>query len=175
MKKTIFSALAIALLASTSMVSVSYAGTNETHSQAVAKKDVIDIAVADGNFKTLATLLTKAELVETLKSDGPFTVFAPTDAAFAKLPKETLTELQKPESASKLKEILTYHVVSGKILSKDLKGKKLSPETVAGATLSVDATGNTVRVNQSKVTKADIEGSNGVIHVIDTVLLPPEE
>ncbi len=173
MNKTFVSALAIALVASTSIVSVSYAG-NSAKTQSVASQDVIDIAIADGNFKTLATLLTKAELVETLKSEGPFTVFAPTDAAFAKLPKETLTSLQKPENASKLKEILTYHVVSGKVLSKDLKGKKLSPETVAGATLSIDATGNSVNVNQSKVTKADIQGSNGVIHVIDTVLIPSE-
>lgn len=171
MKKTlIYSLAAVALVITTSTASISYAGDYK-YAQSVAG-DVIDIAVDDGNFKTLATLLTKAELVQTLKSDGPFTVFAPTDAAFASLPKETLASLQKPENAAKLKEILTYHVVSGKVLSKDLKGKKLSPETVAGKTLSIDATGNAVNVNQSTVTKADIEASNGVIHVIDKVLIP---
>ncbi|MCE2926035.1 MAG: fasciclin domain-containing protein [Rickettsiales bacterium] len=173
MKNNLITTLAIALLVSTSAASISFAG-NSSHAEAVAKKDVIDIAVGDGNFKTLASLLTKAELVETLKGEGPFTVFAPTDAAFAKLPKQTIADLQKPENAAKLKQILTYHVVPGKVFSKDIKGKKLSPETVAGSNLSIDATSGTVNVNQSKVTKADIEGSNGVIHVIDTVLLPSE-
>ena len=173
MKNNLITTLAIALLVSTSAASISFAG-NSSHAEAVAKKDVIDIAVGDGNFKTLASLLTKAELVETLKGEGPFTVFAPTDAAFAKLPKQTIADLQKPENAAKLKQILTYHVVPGKVFSKDIKGKKLSPETVVGSNLSIDATSGTVNVNQSKVTKADIEGSNGVIHVIDTVLLPSE-
>lgn len=134
--------------------------------------DIIDTAVAAGNFKTLAAALTAANLIGTLKGAGPFTVFAPTDAAFAALPAGTVETLLKPENKARLVAVLTYHVVPGKIMSKDLAGKISNPKTVEGQTLAVDGTGATVKVNQATVTKADIVADNGVIHVIDTVLLP---
>lgn len=140
--------------------------------ESVVSGDVVDVAVAAGDFKTLAKLLDAAGLVTTLKGEGPYTVFAPTDAAFSKLPAKTLADLQKPESKDELTKILTYHVLSGKTMAADLKGKKLSPATVEGATLAIDATGKSVKVNDAKVVKADVAASNGVIHVIDTVLLP---
>lgn len=140
-----------------------------------ADKDVVDTAVAAGQFKTLAAALTAAGLVDTLKGPGPFTVFAPTDAAFAKLPAGTLDSLLKPENKAKLTAILTYHVVPGRVMSNDVKGAETDAKTAQGSDVSVDGlqwwTG--VKVNNAKVTTADVEASNGVIHVIDTVLLPP--
>jgi uncharacterized surface protein with fasciclin (FAS1) repeats len=137
-----------------------------------AAGDIVDVAVANGNFNTLADLLGKAGLVETLKGKGPFTVFAPTDAAFAKLPKETLDSLVLPENAAKLKSILTYHVVDKKVTAADIAGKKLDVKTVEGQKIEIDATSGMVKVNNATVTTADVAASNGVIHVIDTVLLP---
>jgi uncharacterized surface protein with fasciclin (FAS1) repeats len=139
---------------------------------AKAKSDIVDTAVAAGSFKTLAAALQAAGLVDTLKGKGPFTVFAPTDAAFAKLPAGTVETLLKPENKGQLVSILTYHVLPGKIMSKDLAGKQLSPKTVQGATVKVDARKG-VSVNNAKVTTADVAASNGVIHVIDTVIMPP--
>jgi uncharacterized surface protein with fasciclin (FAS1) repeats len=139
---------------------------------AQAAGDIVDVAVANGNFKTLASLLGKAGLVETLKGKGPFTVFAPTDEAFAKLSKETLASLLLPENAEKLKSILTYHVVAGKILSSDIAGKTTTVKTVEGDTITVDATSGSVKVNDATVTAADVAATNGVIHVIDTVIMP---
>lgn len=136
------------------------------------KADIVDTAVAAGDFNTLAAALKAAGLVETLKGPGPFTVFAPTDAAFAKLPAGTVESLLKPENKAQLTSILTYHVVPGKTKSKALVGKTLDVKTVNGANVAVDGT-NGVKVNGATVTKADIWASNGVIHVIDTVLLPP--
>lgn len=136
------------------------------------KKDIVDTAVAAGSFNTLVTVVKAAGLVDVLKSKGPFTVFAPTDAAFAKLPKGTLASLLKPDNKEKLKAILTYHVLSGKVLSADIKGKALNPKTVQGATVAVDGNYG-VKVNDARVTVADIAATNGVIHVIDTVILPP--
>lgn len=136
------------------------------------KADIVDTAVKAGQFKTLAAALTAAGLVDTLKGKGPFTVFAPTDAAFAKLPAGTLDNLLKPENKAQLTKILTYHVVAGKVTSKDLAGKALSPATVQGQTVAIDATGSSVKVGNATVTKADIETSNGVIHVVDSVILP---
>ena len=138
--------------------------------------DIIDTAVAAPGFKTLVTAIKAAGLVDTLKGAGPFTVFAPTDAAFAKLEKSkpgTIASLLKPENKSKLVSILTYHVVSGKILAKDVMGLKdnTSVKTVNGKSIVVHNK-HGVSVNHSKVIKTDIEASNGVIHVIDTVLLP---
>src|SRR5271165_7631349 len=135
-----------------------------------ADKDIVDTAVAAGQFKTLAAALTAAGLVDTLKGPGPFTVFAPTDAAFAKLPAGTLENLLKPENKKQLVAILTYHVVPGKVMSKDIAGKKTLAKSVEGEEISVDAT-NGVKVDNAKVTKADIVASNGVIHVIDTVIM----
>jgi uncharacterized surface protein with fasciclin (FAS1) repeats len=134
-------------------------------------KDIVDTAVAAGSFKTLAAAVTAAGLIETLKSAGPFTVFAPSDAAFAKLPAGTVADLVKPENKAKLTAILTLHVMPGKVMAADVKGKKVSPASVNGEALHVDGT-NGVTVNGAKVTSADIACTNGVIHVIDTVILP---
>ncbi len=134
--------------------------------------DIVDTAVANGSFKTLVAAVTAAGLVETLKGTGPFTVFAPTDAAFAALPAGTVDGLLKPDAKAKLTEILTYHVVPGKVMSSDLAGKSMSPATVAGKTVKIDATGSGVHINDATVTTADVDCTNGVIHVIDKVLMP---
>jgi uncharacterized surface protein with fasciclin (FAS1) repeats len=134
-------------------------------------KDIVDTAIANDQFTTLVAALKAAGLVVTLKGDGPFTVFAPTNAAFAKLPAGTLENLLKPENKDELIAVLTFHVVSGKVMSGDLAGKKLSAATVQGSRLDIDATDG-VKVNNATVTTADIETDNGVIHVIDTVILP---
>ena len=131
-------------------------------------KDIVDTAVANGNFKTLATALQAAGLVDTLKGPGPFTVFAPTDAAFAKVPKADLDALLKDKA--KLTAVLTYHVVPGKVMAKDVAGLKTA-KTVNGAELTID-TSNGVKIDGATVIKADIEAANGVIHVIDTVVIP---
>lgn len=137
-----------------------------------ADKDIVDTAVAAGQFKTLAAALTAAGLVDTLKGPGPFTVFAPTDAAFAALPAGTVDTLLKPENKAKLTAILTYHVVAGKVMAADVVKLK-EAKSVNGAMVAVKVDGGNVMINNDKVTTADIEASNGVIHVIDTVLLPP--
>ena len=134
-------------------------------------KDIVDTAVAAGSFKTLAAAVTAAGLIDTLKGAGPFTVFAPSDEAFAKLPAGTVADLVKPENKAKLTAILTLHVMPGKVMAADVKGKKVSPASVNGEALRVDGT-NGVTVNGAKVTSADIACTNGVIHVIDTVILP---
>ncbi len=136
-----------------------------------AQMDIVDTAASAGQFNTLVAAVEAAGLVETLKGEGPFTVFAPTDEAFAKLPEGTVESLLKPENKDKLVAILTYHVVAGDVASADIAGKKLMVETVEGGELSVDAT-NGVMVDHAHVISADIETSNGVIHVIDAVLLP---
>jgi uncharacterized surface protein with fasciclin (FAS1) repeats len=137
-----------------------------------ADKDIIDTAIAAGQFKTLATALTAAGLVDTLRGPGPFTVFAPTDAAFSKLPAGTVDSLLKPENKQNLTAILTYHVVPGKVMAADLV-KLTEATTVNGAKVKIEAKGGNVMVNDAKVTATDIGASNGVIHVIDTVILPP--
>lgn len=135
---------------------------------AQAPKDIVDTAVAAGSFKTLATALQAAGLVDTLKGKGPFTVFAPTDEAFAKLPAGTLDALLKDKA--KLTAILTYHVVPGKVMAADVVKLK-SAKTVQGGSLSIDTTSG-VKVDGANVVKTDIGASNGVIHVIDSVVLP---
>ena len=136
-----------------------------------ADMDIVDTAVANGSFTTLATALTAAGLVETLKGEGPFTVFAPTDAAFAALPAGTVEDLLKPENKDKLVAILTYHVVAGKVMSTDLtEGMKAA--TVNGAEVTITLDGG-AKVNGAVISAADIEATNGVIHVVDSVLLPP--
>jgi uncharacterized surface protein with fasciclin (FAS1) repeats len=134
---------------------------------AAQAKDIVDTAVAAGSFKTLATALQAAGLIDTLKGKGPFTVFAPTDEAFAKIPKADLDALLKDKA--KLTAVLTYHVVPGTVMAKDVKAGKV--KTVQGGELTVATTGG-VTVNNAKVIKTDITASNGVIHVIDTVVLP---
>lgn len=137
-----------------------------------AKKDIVDTAISAGSFKTLVAAIQAAGLVETLKGKGPFTVFAPTDEAFSKLPAGTLDSLLKPENKEKLRAILTYHVVSGKVTAAKVS-KLSSAKTVNGEDLKIMVEGGKVMINGAKVEKADIQTSNGIIHVVDTVLLPP--
>lgn len=136
-----------------------------------AKKDIVDTAVAAGQFKTLAAALTAADLIDTLKGDGPFTVFAPTDEAFAKLPAGTVESLLKPENKEKLIAILTYHVVPGKVLAADVV-KLTEAKTVNGKHAKIVVSEGKVKVDAANVVKTDIVASNGVIHVIDAVILP---
>jgi uncharacterized surface protein with fasciclin (FAS1) repeats len=133
--------------------------------------DIVDTAISAGSFGTLVAAVKAADLVDTLKSEGPFTVFAPTDDAFAKLPEGTLQDLLKPENKEKLKAILTYHVVAGKVMAADVVGMT-SAATVNGQNLTIKVDGDTVMVDNAKVVKTDIECKNGVIHVIDAVVLP---
>jgi uncharacterized surface protein with fasciclin (FAS1) repeats len=135
------------------------------------EKNIVDTAVAAGNFKTLAAALGAAGLVDTVSGPGPFTVFAPTDAAFAKLPAGTVESLLKPENKDQLTAILTYHVVAGKVMAADVV-KLSEAKTVNGKTLKVKVNGGNVMINDAKVTSTDITASNGVIHVIDSVVLP---
>jgi uncharacterized surface protein with fasciclin (FAS1) repeats len=136
-------------------------------------KDIVDTAVAAGSFTTLAKALAAADLVNTLKGTGPFTVFAPTDAAFAKLPAGTLESLLKPENKKKLQRILTYHVVAGKVTAADVV-KLQSAKAVSGDTLTIKTQGGGVQVDNAQVVKTDIAATNGVIHVIDAVMLPKD-
>jgi uncharacterized surface protein with fasciclin (FAS1) repeats len=138
---------------------------------AAANKDIVDTAVAAGDFKTLAAALQAAGLVDTLKGPGPFTVFAPTDEAFAKLPAGTVEELLKPENKEKLVAILTYHVVAGRVMAKDVI-KLTSAKTVNGKSVTITQQNGVVMVDNAKVIQPDITASNGVIHVIDSVILP---
>jgi len=140
-------------------------------SQGTRAKDIVDTAISAGSFKTLAAALQAAGLVDTLKGAGPFTVFAPTDKAFAKLPAGTLEELLKPENKAKLAAILTYHVVAGQVMAKEAM-KLHEAKTVNGEELMIKTSMGSVMINDAKVVKTDIVCSNGVIHVIDTVLLP---
>lgn len=133
--------------------------------------DIVDTAIAAGDFTTLVAAVQAAGLVETLKGEGPFTVFAPTDAAFAALPAGTVEDLLKPENKEQLAAVLTYHVVPGKVMSTDLTNG-MTAATVQGADVTIMTEGG-VKVNAANVTTADIEASNGVIHVIDAVILPP--
>ena len=153
------------------IAAIAAAGVTGGAVQAIAN-DIVETAVSAGQFKTLAAALQGAGLVETLKGPGPFTVFAPTDEAFAKLPAGTVEELLKPENKDKLTAILTYHVVPGAVKAADVV-KLTEAKTVNGKMLSVHAMDGKVTINDANVTATDIEASNGVIHVIDTVILPP--
>ena len=137
-----------------------------------AAADIVETAVSNGSFKTLTAALQAAGLVETLKGKGPYTVFAPTDEAFKKLPAGTVETLLKPENKAQLQKVLTYHVVSGNVMSGDLKGKTTNAKTVEGSAVRIDASGNAVKVDDAVVTQADVNASNGVIHVIDSVIMP---
>lgn len=155
----------IAAIAASSLASSAFSGGHS--------KDIVDTAVAAGSFGTLVAAVQAAGLVDALKGEGPFTVFAPTDAAFAALPAGTVETLLKPENKDQLVNILTYHVLSGKVMSADIAGKALSVEMLNGSTAKVDATSG-VKIDAANVVTADIETSNGVIHVIDAVILPSE-
>ena len=136
-------------------------------------KDIVDTAIEAGSFGTLVAAVQAAGLVEVLKGEGPFTVFAPTDEAFASLPAGTVETLLKPENKDQLVNILTYHVLPGKVMSADIAGKSLEVKMVNGGTAKIDATDG-VQIDSANVISADIEASNGVIHVIDAVILPAE-
>ena len=133
--------------------------------------DIVDTAISAGSFKILVAAVKVADLVSTLKSKGPFTVFAPTDAAFANLPAGTIASLLKPENKAKLVAILTYHVMPGKVMASDIAGKSMKVASVQGSKIAVEAYRG-VMVDKTKVVKADVKPSNGVIHVIDTVIMP---
>ncbi len=137
-------------------------------------KDVVETALADKNFSTLCDLLKQAGLVNTLKEAGPYTVFAPTNEAFAKLPKATLDELKDPENKEWLKHVLTFHVVKGKHPAANVTKMK-SVKTLCGEEATIKTEGETVMIGKAKITKTDIHCANGVIHVIDTVLIPPKK
>ena len=135
------------------------------------KSDIVDTAVANGNFTTLAAALEAGDLISTLKSEGPFTVFAPTDAAFAKLPGGTVEMLLMPENKDKLVAILTYHVVAGKVSAADVVTLN-SATTANGSDVNINVRDDSVYINDSRVVMTDIRASNGIIHVVDTVILP---
>ena len=137
-------------------------------------KDIVDTAVGAGKFKTLVAAVKAAELVDVLKGDGPFTVFAPTDEAFKKVPEAALKDLLKPENKKKLQSILTFHVVSGKVMAADVV-KLSKAKTVQGQEVKIETKDGNVMVNGAKVVKTDIACKNGVIHVIDTVIMPKAE
>ena len=162
--KTIRILTLTAIVVASSFVGVAHAEPKEK------AKDIVAVASGNGSFNTLVAAVKAAGLVETLQGPGPFTVFAPTDEAFAKLPKGTLEDLLKPENKAKLVSILTYHVVAGKVMAADVKTMKA--KTVNGQSLDVKVTDGTVTVDKAKVVKTDVAASNGVIHVIDTVVLP---
>ncbi len=139
---------------------------------AVQAADIVDTAVSAGQFETLVAAVEAAGLVETLKGEGPFTVFAPTDEAFAQLPEGTVESLLQPENRDQLVAILTYHVVPGEVMSADLAGQQLEAETVQGERVTIDATDGAVKVDEATVITADVQADNGVIHVIDQVIMP---
>ena len=153
-----------ALATATALTGAAFAGGHS--------KDIVDTAVEAGSFNTLVAAVQAAGLVDTLKGEGPFTVFAPTDEAFAALPEGTVESLLLPENRDQLVAILTYHVVPGKVMSTDLSDD-MTAATVQGAEITIDLD-NGVMVNEATVVSADIEASNGVIHVIDALILPPE-
>ena len=149
----------------------SHKKNQKMENQMTSDKNIVETAVANGSFKTLAAALGAAGLVDTLSGAGPFTVFAPTDAAFAKLPAGTVDDLLKPQNKDKLTAILTYHVVAGKVMAADVV-KMSEAKTVNGKMLKVKVHGADVMINNAKVTATDIAASNGIIHVIDSVVLP---
>lgn len=168
MKKSLISSALLAIVVA-GLAAPVQAGTNASASTpSAASIDVVDTAIAAGSFKTLVKAIQAAGLVDTLKGDGPFTVFAPTDEAFAKLPAGTLDALLKDKA--KLQAVLTYHVVSGRVMAADVTGLK-SAKTVQGQSLAIDSSKG-VKVGTASVVKTDIAASNGVIHVIDSVLIP---
>ncbi|WP_415886292.1 fasciclin domain-containing protein [Neptuniibacter sp. QD37_6] len=136
------------------------------------KKDIVDVAAGNESFSTLVTALKAADLVGALQGDGPYTVFAPTNDAFAKLPEETLADLLKPENKKDLQAVLTYHVVAGKVDAKTAMGLTAAP-SLQGENIAISLAGGNVMINQATVVAADVDASNGIIHVIDTVILPP--
>lgn len=169
MRKGLFSLGVMAIVFAFTFNSKIFANDNN---KSTATMDIVETAIAAGSFNTLATALTEAGLVDALKGEGPFTVFAPTDEAFNKLPKGTLENLLKDKEA--LKNILLYHVVSGSVTSNDVVNLS-SAETLSGAEVKIKANKKYVKIDNAKVIQADVMASNGVIHVIDKVLIPPKK
>jgi len=163
--------IVIGVLALTGFTASLTALADDSNGSMLAEMDIVDTAVAAGQFNTLAAALDAADLIATLKGDGPFTVFAPTDEAFAKLPAGTVESLLKPENRDQLVAILTYHVVSGKVMAKDVVNLS-EAKTVNGSDISIKVMDGKVRINDATVVAADVATSNGVIHVVDTVILP---
>ncbi len=159
---TIFKKVLLGIVLATGLSAQSIAGD--------MKKDIVDVALAAGTFNTLATALTEAGLIDTLKGDGPFTVFAPTDEAFDKIPEDKLAAILADKEL--LTSILTYHVVAGKVMASEV-GALESADTIQGQAVKISTKGG-VKIGEANVIEADIEASNGVIHVIDTVLVPPQ-
>jgi uncharacterized surface protein with fasciclin (FAS1) repeats len=168
--KTLTTLITFALLAfgAASVHAHNHGGKDKAYGK---KQDIVDTAVAAGQFTTLAAALQAAGLVDTLKGEGPFTVFAPTDAAFAKLPAGTVETLLQPENRAQLIAILTHHVVAGKVKAEQVVGLDTA-STVNGSDLAINVSDSTVNIGNAKVIKADVMTSNGVIHIIDTVLIP---
>lgn len=169
---TRFAAVALVGAALGACSTMSTMSARPAPAQPMASNTIVDVAGKAGTFKTLLAAAQAAGLVDTLKGPGPLTVFAPTDDAFAKLPKGTVETLLKPENKEQLARILKHHVVAGKVMSKDIAGKRLAADTAAGTKLAIDARRG-VRIGGATVTTADVEASNGVIHVVDRVILPP--
>ena len=167
-----FKSLLLAIL----LVSITgFAANAQTQMTSKSKSlDIVDLAISQENLSTLVAAVKAGGLVETLKGKGPFTVFAPTNEAFAALPAGTLESLLKPENKDQLVQILTYHVVSGKVMSTDLKDG-MTAKTVQGSEVKIGISKDGVKVNDAKVIKADVNASNGVVHVIDKVILPPSK
>lgn len=168
---SLFKSFKIVVLATAALGISACSTVAEKASDLMPKVDIVDTAVAAGSFNTLVAAVKAAGLVDTLKGDGPFTVFAPTDEAFSNLPEGTVASLLEEANRDQLVAILTYHVVPGKVMAADLAGQVIEAATVNGANLDVDGTDG-VTVNGATVVTADVEASNGVIHVIDTVLMP---
>jgi len=172
MKKLISFVAVTAIAASATGYSAHHEDGEKMHDDmTMALSDIVDTASAAGSFTTLVAAVQAAGLVNTLKGEGPFTVFAPTDEAFAALPEGTIESLLQADNKDQLVSILTYHVISGKVMSADIAGKELMVESVQGSKIEVDATSG-VKVDDANVVTADIEASNGVIHVIDKVIMP---
>ena len=172
---TKFNSALLAMFAALTMIASSaFAGSYSDKKKMAAEQNIVEIAAGNETFSTLVAALQAGDLVETLQGDGPFTVFAPTDEAFAKLPEGTLENLLKPENKDQLVSVLTYHVVAGKVMAKDVAGLD-SATTVQGTDVSVATDYGKVKINDATVVTADISASNGVIHVIDTVILPASQ
>ncbi|MEO1193516.1 MAG: fasciclin domain-containing protein [Pseudomonadota bacterium] len=156
------------------LAAVAAAGMLVFSAASASAKDIVDIAAGNDDFSTLVAAVQAAGLVDTLKSEGPFTVFAPTNEAFSKLPAGTVESLLEPANKDQLVAVLTYHVVPGKVMAGDIAGKMVDATTAQGATAKIDATGSAPTINQANIIATDIEADNGVIHVIDAVILPPQ-
>lgn len=171
MKKANLAIIGLLMIAIPAVALAGSYGSKKADSGTMGSADIVDTAIAAGSFSTLVTAVQAADLVDTLKGEGPFTVFAPTDEAFAKLPQGTVEDLLKPENKAKLQRILTYHVVPGMVMAADAMNLT-EAKTVSGDSFTISKSGDGLMVDNANVVKADIPASNGVIHVIDQVIMP---